>query len=161
MSEVQEIEENTEESATEAPPVTEPAPKDMLDLPYSWENCVVSALLVFQPADGDPGGREVNVAVRTHLDAPIIRTFRLDELRGHVEDTVWQLLDQLQHELPQRAVAAAQRKQAQPAKPAATGRTARNQVARGRAVEPKKVPVPPKQEQPAPRQVSMFDLWGG
>ncbi len=171
---VEEIEEEVENTtSTEAPsetpaaapasadtPVAAPAaPSSMLDLPYEWDTCVVSALIVFQPADGDPRGREVNLAVRTHLDAPIIRTVRLEDLRGQIEPALWEMLDQLRGELPQRGAAAQKRPKTQPS--AAPTATAKDKVARARAADAKKPTPPAKKNQPAVKQTSMFDLWGG
>ncbi len=169
---VEEIEEEAEETTSEEtpePPAAAPSPaplpaaapaasSSLLDLPYEWNSCVVSALIVLQPDDGDPRGREVNLAVRTHLDAPIIRTLRLDDLRERLEATLWEMLEQLRGELPQRGAAAQKRPKTQPA--AAKAAPANDKVARARAANAKN-PAPAKKEAPAVHQTSMFDLWGG
>ena len=73
--------------------------------PYDFDHCTIQIVMQLLPDDGDPNGRRVVVGVRSHLDAPILRLVRLDEL-GAFSPFISTLLDELKHELPRREEAA-------------------------------------------------------
>lgn len=73
--------------------------------PYDFDHCTVQIAVQLLPDDGDPNGRMVVVGVRSHLDAPILRVTRLNEL-GALPPLVTVLLDELKAELPKREQAA-------------------------------------------------------
>jgi len=73
--------------------------------PYNFDHCTVQIAIQLLPDDGDPNGRMVVVGTRSHLDAPILRFIRLNEL-GALPPIVNALLDQLKNELPARDQAA-------------------------------------------------------
>lgn len=69
--------------------------------PYDFDHCTVQIAIQLLPDDGDANGRMVVVGVRSHLDAPILRVTRLNEL-GALPPLVDALLDELKAELPTR-----------------------------------------------------------
>ncbi len=73
--------------------------------PYDFEQCTVQIAIQLLPDDGNPQGRMIVVGVRSHLDAPILRVVRLNELGG-LPPIVNTLLDELISELPAREQAA-------------------------------------------------------
>jgi hypothetical protein len=79
--------------------------------PYDFDHCTVQIAIQLLPddqgrlGDGDANGRMVVVGVRSHLDAPILRLVRLNEL-GPLPPLVGELLDALKAELPTREQAA-------------------------------------------------------
>jgi hypothetical protein len=73
--------------------------------PYDFDHCTVQIAIQLLPDDGDAQGRMVVVGVRSHLDVPILRVTRLNEL-GALPPLVNALLDQLKAELPTREQAA-------------------------------------------------------
>ena len=73
--------------------------------PYDFDHCTIQIAIQLLPDDGDSNGRMVVVGTRSHLDAPILRFIRLNEL-GALPPIVNTLLDQLKSELPARAQAA-------------------------------------------------------
>ncbi|CAG0942605.1 hypothetical protein ANRL1_00994 [Anaerolineae bacterium] len=86
--------------------------------PYEFDHCTVQIAIQLLPDDGDSNGRMVVVGTRSHLDAPILRFIRLNEL-GALPPIVNALLDQLKSELPSReqiALAALEKKKEEQAK---------------------------------------------
>ncbi len=73
--------------------------------PYDFDHCTVQIAIQLLPHDGDANGRMVVVGVRSHLDTPILRLVRLNEL-GPLPPLVNELLDALKAELPAREQAA-------------------------------------------------------
>ncbi len=79
--------------------------------PYDFDKCTVQIAIQLLPdeqgsrVDGAPNGRRVIVGVRSHLDAPIVRTLRVSEL-GTLPPIVDELLNELKRELPAREQAA-------------------------------------------------------
>jgi hypothetical protein len=73
--------------------------------PYDFDHCTVQIAIQLLPDEGDPKGRAVVVGVRSHLDAPILKFLRLNEL-GALPPLVNTLLDELKSELPAREQAA-------------------------------------------------------
>jgi len=79
--------------------------------PYDFDHCTVQIAIQLLPddqghlGDGDANGRMVVVGVRSHLDAPILRVVRLNEI-GPLPPLVTTLLDELKAELPAREQAA-------------------------------------------------------
>jgi len=73
--------------------------------PYDFDHCTVQIAIQLLPNDGDANDRMVVVGVRSHLDAPILRVTRLNEL-GALPPLVSALLDELKAELPKREQAA-------------------------------------------------------
>jgi len=83
--------------------------------PYDFDHCTVQIAIQLLPddqghpsassgqalGDSDPNGRMVVVGVRSHLDAPILRCVRLNEL-GALPPIVNALLDELKADLPTR-----------------------------------------------------------
>jgi hypothetical protein len=74
---------------------------------YDFDHCTVQVALQLLPDDGDANGRMVVVGVRSHLDAPILRVTRLNEL-GALPPLVTALLNELKADLPNREQAARQ-----------------------------------------------------
>jgi hypothetical protein len=75
--------------------------------PYDFDHCTVQVAIQLLPDDGDANGRMVVVGVRSHLDAPILRVTRLNEL-GALPPLVTVLLAELKADLPNREQAARQ-----------------------------------------------------
>lgn len=73
--------------------------------PYDFDQCTVQIAIQLLPDDGDTNGRRVVVGVRSHLDVPILRLVRLNEI-GPLPPLVATLLDELKAELPTRERAA-------------------------------------------------------
>jgi len=73
--------------------------------PYDIDHCTVQIAIQLLPDDGDANGRMVVVGVRSHLDAPILRLVRWNEL-GALPPLVTTLLDELKADLPKREQAA-------------------------------------------------------
>jgi hypothetical protein len=73
--------------------------------PTLLEHCTVQIAIQLLPDDGDANGRRVVVGVRSHLDAPLLRFIRLNEL-GPLPPSVNALVDQLKAEFPAREQAA-------------------------------------------------------
>ena len=73
--------------------------------PYDFDHCTVQIAIQLLPHDGDANGRMLVVGVRSHLDTPILRLLRLNEL-GPLPLLVNELLDALKTELPAREQAA-------------------------------------------------------
>lgn len=79
--------------------------------PYDFDHCTVQIAIQLLPddqghlGDSDSNGRMVVVGVRSHLDTPILRCVRLNEL-GALPPIVNALLDELKAELPTREQAA-------------------------------------------------------
>ena len=69
--------------------------------PYDFDHCTVQIAIQLLPDDGDVNGRMVVVGVRSHLDTPILRFVRVNEL-GTLPPIVNALLDELKAELPAR-----------------------------------------------------------
>jgi len=69
--------------------------------PYDFDHCTVQIAIQLLPDDGDPNGRPVVVGVRSHLDAPILRLVRWQEI-GVLPPLVGELLDAVKGELPAR-----------------------------------------------------------
>ena len=81
---------------------------DVEKQPYAFEKCTVQIAVQFLPEDGDEKGRPVLLGVRTHLDAPIVRVLRLNEL-GELPPPISTLVEQLKSELPSREQATKER----------------------------------------------------
>lgn len=73
--------------------------------PYDFDHCTVQIAIQLLPDDGDVNGRMVVVGVRSHLDSPLLRLVRLNEL-GPLPALVGELLDALKADLPTREQAA-------------------------------------------------------
>ena len=73
--------------------------------PYDFDHCTVQIAIQLLPDDGDTNGRMIVVGVRSHLDAPILRFIRMNEL-GPLTPLVATMLDELKAELPAREQAA-------------------------------------------------------
>ncbi len=73
--------------------------------PYDFDHCTVQIAIQLLPDDGDVNGRMVVVGVRSHLDTPILRLVRLNEL-GALPPLITTILDELKAELPKREQAA-------------------------------------------------------
>lgn len=73
--------------------------------PYDFDRCTIQIAIQLLPDDGDANGRMVVVGVRSHLDAPILRLVRWNEL-GALPPFVTTLLDELKADLPKREQAA-------------------------------------------------------
>ena len=78
---------------------------DLEKQPYDFDHCTVQIAIQLLPDDGDPNGRKAVVGVRSHLDVPILRLVRLNEI-GPLPPLVATLLDELKAELPAREQAA-------------------------------------------------------
>lgn len=78
---------------------------DIQKQPYDFDHCTVQIAIQLLPEDSDANGRMVVVGVRSHLDTPILRLVRLNEL-GLLPPLVGELLDALKTELPAREQAA-------------------------------------------------------
>ncbi|CAG0945709.1 hypothetical protein ANRL1_02520 [Anaerolineae bacterium] len=84
---------------------------DIQKQPYDFDHCTVQIAIQLLPddqghlGDSDANGRMVVVGVRSHLDTPILRLVRLNEL-GSLPPLVNELLDALKAELPAREQAA-------------------------------------------------------
>jgi len=78
---------------------------DLEKQPYDFDHCTVQIAIQLLPDDGDPNGRKAVVGVRSHLDVPILRLVRLNEI-GALPPLVATLLDELKAELPAREQAA-------------------------------------------------------
>jgi hypothetical protein len=78
---------------------------DLEKQPYDFDHCTVQIAIQLLPDDGDPNGRMVVGGVRSHLDVPILRLVRLNEI-GALPPLVATLLDELKVELPAREQAA-------------------------------------------------------
>jgi hypothetical protein len=90
--------------------------------PYDFDHCTVQMAIQLLPDDGDANGRMVIIGVRSHLDVPILRFIRANEL-GTLSPIVNALLDELKAELPVREQAAREafeKKKAEKAKRQAT-----------------------------------------
>ncbi|CAG0944398.1 hypothetical protein ANRL1_01735 [Anaerolineae bacterium] len=72
---------------------------------YDFDHCTVQIAIQLLPDDGDVNGRMVVVGVRSHLDTPILRFVRANEL-GTLPPIFTSLLDELKAELPAREQAA-------------------------------------------------------
>ncbi len=123
--------EEIEEGATDAAPgdaaVPSPAPtaastvaesnkaageadprSDIERQPYDFDRCTVQIAIQLLPNDGDAKGRPVLIGVRTHLDAPMVRMMRANDL-GDLPPAITALVGQLKSELPAREQAARER----------------------------------------------------
>ena len=133
--------------------------------PYDFDHCTVQIAIQLLPDDGDAKGRMVVLGVRSHLDAPILRVTRLNEL-GTLPPLVTALLDELKAELPKREQAtreAFEKKKAEQAqrKSIVTAKTARGKkskaspatvAASSNATTPDSRPRPEVQVTTAPQQ---------
>jgi hypothetical protein len=133
--------------------------------PYDFDHCTVQIAIQLLPDDGDANSRMVVVGVRSHLDAPILRVTRLNEL-GALPPLVTALLDELKAELPKREQAAREaieKKKAEQAqrKSIVTAKTARGKkgkaspatvAASSNATVPDNRPRPEVQVTTAPQQ---------
>jgi hypothetical protein len=138
---------------------------DIEKQPYDFDHCTVQIAIQLLPDDGDANGRMVVVGVRSHLDAPILRVTRLNEL-GTLPPLVTALLDELKAELPKREQAtreAFEKKKAEQAqrKSIVTAKTARGKkskaspatvAASSNATTPDNRPRPEVQVTTAPQQ---------
>ncbi len=100
-----------------SPSATAPAPNPSQDedprsafekQPYEFDHCTVQIAIQLLPNDGEAGGRPSLIGVRTHLDAPIVRMMRANEL-GDLPPAITALVEQLKGELPNREQAARER----------------------------------------------------
>jgi len=105
---------------------------DIQKQPYDFDHCTVQIAIQLLPDDGDVNGRMVVVGVRSHLDTPILRFVRVNEL-GTLPPIVNALLDELKAELPAReqtAREAYEKKKEEKAKRQAT--VTASKIARGK-----------------------------
>jgi len=162
VAETEEEEEESEDSPTEEPTEAETSsPDDSADSapsnatpftsttqvekderteiekqPYDFEHCTVQVAIQLLPDDGDMNGRMAVVGVRSHLDAPLLRLVRLNQL-GTLPPLVIELLDALKAELPAReqtAREAFEKKKAEKAKRPTT--VTASKTARGKKAKP-------------------------
>lgn len=88
-------------AASPIPPQDEDPRSDIERQPYEFDRCTVQIAIQLLPNDGDGKGRPVLIGVRTHLDAPIVRMMRANEL-GELPPAISSLVEQLKGELPAR-----------------------------------------------------------
>ncbi|MCL5952153.1 MAG: hypothetical protein M1132_10620 [Chloroflexi bacterium] len=81
---------------------------DIEKQPYEFDRSTVQIAIQLLPNDGDANGHPVLIGVRTHLDAPIVRMMRANEL-GDLPPAITTLVEQLKGELPAREQAARER----------------------------------------------------
>jgi hypothetical protein len=136
----------------------------VLDDPYDFEQCQVTAAITWLPADGDPRGRPVLAGVRTHLDAPILRVYREANLPLAALPAILEsLLAELRQQLPERQADRRKREAEAQRKPKAAARKAAPA-----APHPEKKPEGPSQaaahptaapagRPPTQAQLSLFD----
>lgn len=89
-------------------PQEEDSRSDFEKQPYEFDRCTVQIAIQLLPNDGDANGRPVLIGVRTHLDAPIVRMMRANEL-GDLPPAITTLVEQLKGELPAREEATRER----------------------------------------------------
>lgn len=91
---------NTAEAPQPAAPLS---PKTRIlpdeDEPYSYPDCTVNINIQLLPDDGDGEGREVIVAVSSHIEGPLVELTRLN-LLGPLPPLLAQLLKQHEERLP-------------------------------------------------------------
>ncbi|MDX9863213.1 MAG: hypothetical protein RBT34_00255 [Anaerolineaceae bacterium] len=99
--------------------------KPLTEDPYTYADCIISATINWMPEDGEPGGRQMVIAVRNHQDQPIVRFCREAELSlEDIPELLGDMLNQLREDMPNRKMAmleakANEKKKKSPA-PAAT-----------------------------------------
>ncbi|MCL4488361.1 MAG: hypothetical protein M1570_09565 [Chloroflexi bacterium] len=89
-------------------PQEEDPRSDIEKQPYEFDRCTVQIAIQLLPNDGEANGRPVLIGVRTHLDAPIVRMMRANEL-GDLPHAITTLVEQLKGELPALEQAARER----------------------------------------------------
>jgi hypothetical protein len=70
--------------------------------PYDFDQCTITLQIVLLPDDDNEHGRNVVIAVRNHQDAPVIRSFRMDQVA--LGQTLTDMLDDLRNVLTARAM---------------------------------------------------------
>jgi len=92
--------------AAKEDPVVEEKFKALADDPYTYDACVISASISWMPEDGDPAGRQMVISVRNHLDQPIMRFYRENELPFEQSlDVIGAMLQELETDMPNRKMA--------------------------------------------------------
>ncbi|MCD4673346.1 MAG: hypothetical protein K8R77_11850 [Anaerolineaceae bacterium] len=95
-----------ETTATKKDPVAEEKFKPLTEDPYTYDACVVSASIHWMPEDGDSAGRQMVISVRNHLDQPMMRFYRENELPfEQILNVVDAMLQELQADMPNRKMA--------------------------------------------------------
>ena len=94
---------------------------------FEWSACTIQVALTIHPEDGQPGGRLITIAARSHRDAPVTRTLRRDEL-GSFPAPLRDLLVELKNALPERERLARERRRLE-AEKAAKDEEAKRQTA--------------------------------
>lgn len=82
--------------------------------PYEWERCTVRLSITFLPTETNEGGRQVVIGCNTHNDPPLIESTCETELAG-LPPLITELLNKLRQRLPEQAVLAESRRQAETA----------------------------------------------
>ncbi|MBI4789316.1 MAG: hypothetical protein HY782_19975 [Chloroflexi bacterium] len=107
-SDQQNLNASTPEAVAVPPTASENSRSALEKQPYDFALCTIQLAIQLLPHAGDAGDRPVIVGVRTHLDAPIVRMLRYDEL-GPLPPAIAALVEQLKAELPAREQAARER----------------------------------------------------
>ena len=83
-------------------PANAPAGNPLAADPYDFDKCTITMQVVLLPEDGHAQGRNVIIAVRNHQDAPVIRSYRMDEV--DFGETLGGILDDLRGVVMGRAM---------------------------------------------------------
>ncbi len=158
------------EAKTEAAPAAKPAMKvktkiefDVTAEPYASGQCTVILALAIRPDDGHPDGRLVVLGVRSHDEAPILATARLNTLQ--LPEPLTRLLADYEAQLPRRgslkaearAKEEAEKKAAEERRQASRKGAATAKARHGAAAKAETKPAVAKPaDQPASTQVSLF-----
>ena len=161
-----------ESGVAPAPEPVEPKPAmkvktkiefDVTAEPYVAGQCTVILALAIRPDDGHPDGRLVVLGARSHDEAPVLATARLNAL--HLPEPLARLLAEYEAQLPRRGTAKAEARAKEEAEKKATEE--RRQASRKGAATAKakhsaaaKTETKPAVEKPAVKpastQVSLF-----
>jgi hypothetical protein len=80
--------------------------KPLTDDPYDYTACIISIAINYMPEDDDPSGRQMVIAVRNHLDQPIMRFYREAEMPlEQLPEELGNMLDMLREDMPNRKMA--------------------------------------------------------
>lgn len=77
--------------------------KSITEHPYKFNECTVNLSVTLVPDDGKEGGRQVIIGARTHKDAPIIRSMRLEDIDW--SEVVPEILSELEGQMGERKLA--------------------------------------------------------
>jgi hypothetical protein len=109
------------QTAAPLPPKTRILPDE--DEPYVFKDCTINIQIQLLPDDGDAEGREVIVAVSSHIEGPLVELTRLT-LLGELPPPLVELLKQHEDRLP----ALAEAREAQRQRESARTTTARSKT---------------------------------